>query len=114
AIIQAILAQPPLGALQLGLIVGHSLLHVGYTLLLTYSYRLGDLSVVYPLARGTGPLLATLAAIIFLGERPSPLALAGGALIVLGVLALTGDPLALRRSGSGRAVAFALLTGVII
>ena len=43
---------------------------------------MGDRSLVYPLARGTGPLLATAAAIAFLGERPSLLALCGVVLIV--------------------------------
>lgn len=47
-----------------------SLLHLGYFLLLQRGYRVGDLSVVYPLARGTGPLLTVVAAVWFLHERP--------------------------------------------
>lgn len=41
-----------------------ALLHYGYTLVLQRGYRVGDLSVVYPLARGTGPLLSSLGAIV--------------------------------------------------
>ena len=89
---------------------GSGVLHAAYFVLLQRGYRDGDLSLVYPLARGTGPLLATLAAIALLGERPSALALAGAAIIVGAVFSLC------RRPGRGArpAVVFALLTGVAI
>ena len=88
--------------------VGSGLLHALYFTLLQRGYAAGDLSVVYPLARGTGPLLAGAAAIAFLGERPSALALAGGLIIVAAVFSLVG------RHGSREAVVFAVLTGVAI
>src|SRR5205814_1552609 len=50
-------------AATLGLIAGSGLIHVGYFFLLLRGYRVGDLSLVYPVARGTGPLLATGVAI---------------------------------------------------
>ena len=88
------------------------LLHTAYFLLLTRGYRAGDLSLVYPIARATGPLLATGAAIALFGERPTALALAGALAIVLGAVFLTGDPRAL---GAARpAVGYALATGVVI
>jgi drug/metabolite transporter (DMT)-like permease len=59
-------------------------------------------------------MLATVAAIGVFGERPTPLALAGAALIGIGVFVLAGDPRKLRGSGVGRSVAFALLTGLTI
>ena len=59
---------------------GSALLHIGYFVALQRAYAVGNLSVVYPLARGTGPVLSVAAAIVFLGERPSALGLAGGAL----------------------------------
>lgn len=65
-------------------------LHGGYSLFLQRAYRAGDFSLVYPVARGTGPLLSSLAAIAFLGERPSPLALAGGLTIIASIFWLTG------------------------
>ena len=89
-------------------------LNVAYGIFLLRGYRAGDLSVVYPLARGTGPVLALGGAIVLFGERPTPLALAGAIAIVLGVLALTGDPRKLRQRGVGVAVGYALLTGVTI
>jgi drug/metabolite transporter (DMT)-like permease len=100
-------------AAGVGLMAGSGALHALYFVALQRGYAVGDLSLVYPLARGTGPLLSTLAAIAVFSERPSALALAGGAIIVVAVLSL-----ALRghaRAGRGRrAVAFALLTGVAI
>ena len=55
----------------IGIMAGSAALHTAYFVLLNQGYRVGDLSLVYPLARGTGPLLSSLAAIVFLGERPS-------------------------------------------
>ncbi len=81
-----------------------------YFVLLQRGYESGDLSLVYPLARGTGPILATAGAIAILGERPGPLALAGTAAIAVGVVLL----LATRGISRGPALAYALLTGLLI
>lgn len=70
--------------------IGSGLIKTAYALLLQRGYRHGDFSLIYPLARGTGPLLSTVAAILIFGERPSALALAGGAAIVASVFHLTG------------------------
>jgi drug/metabolite transporter (DMT)-like permease len=94
----------------LGLMAGSGALHALYFVLLQRGYATGDLSLVYPLARGTGPLLSAGAAIAFLGERPSGLAIAGGAVIVAAVFALAARP----RAGATEGAAFALLTGVAI
>lgn len=67
-----------------------AVIKVSYALFLQRAYSHGDFSVVYPLARGTGPLLAVIAAMLFLGERPTPLALAGAAIIVASIYLLTG------------------------
>ncbi len=101
-----------LDATALGLMAGSGALHAWYFVSLQRAYRDGDLSFVYPLARGTGPLLATIAAIAFLDERPSLLALVGAAGIVGAVLSI-----AIGRAGwseQGSAPLFALMTGVSI
>jgi drug/metabolite transporter (DMT)-like permease len=114
AIVQVIVQPWPLGPLEWTFVVGSGVLHLAYFLLLGQGYRWGDLSLVYPLARGLGPMLATIAAIALLGERPTPLALFGAALIGIGVFVLAGDPRRLHSSGAKRSVVFALLTGVVI
>lgn len=90
------------------------MLHAAYFVVLQRGYSVGDLSVVYPLARGTGPMLAALVAIVFFGERPSPLALAGIALVGIGVFVLS-DGLKMFQDRGGRAgVLYGLGTGVVI
>lgn len=65
-----------------------SLLQVGYALLLVRAYREGHLAHVYPLARGTAPLLVTLGGLVFLGQHPPAIALAGAGLVSAGILVL--------------------------
>ncbi len=76
--------------LRLGVIAASAALHLGYFLLLQAGYRKGDLSLVYPTARATGPILATGFAVVFLGETLTSQTAAGGVTIVFGVLMLTG------------------------
>lgn len=90
--------------------IASGLSHTVYFVLLQRGYATGDLSLVYPLARGTGPIFATAGAIAILGERPGPLALAGTAAIAVGVVLL----LATRGLSRGPALAYAVLTGLLI
>jgi drug/metabolite transporter (DMT)-like permease len=103
-----------IGVLELGLMTGSAALHSAYFILLNQGYRVGDLSLVYPLARGTGPLLSTIAAIWLLGERPSALALIGALLIIGGVVVITSNRKSLRQSGVKTAVLYAAVTGLFI
>jgi len=98
----------------IGMMAGSAALHTAYFVLLNQGYRAGDLSLVYPLARGTGPLLSSLAAIAFLGERPSAVALCGALLIIGGVVVLTTNLAQLRQSRAQDAVLYALVTGLFI
>jgi drug/metabolite transporter (DMT)-like permease len=80
-----------------------AILHALYSAALMRGYRASDLSIVYPVARGTGPLLSFVGAIALLAERPSAVAVAGALLVVVGVLILAGGPAlwrALRASGT--------------
>jgi len=65
-----------------------AVVHAGYFMLLQQGYRVGDVSIVYPLARGSGPLLSVILAILLLGERPSALGLLGAAVVVTGVFVI--------------------------
>ena len=88
ALIVAATLRPHIGWSEAGWMAVSAALHLAYFLLLQRGYRFGDLSLVYPLARGTGPVLASLAAVLFLGERPGPLGGAGILLVGAGVFVL--------------------------
>src|SRR5882724_1187939 len=91
-------------------IVISAALHAGYNLFLVLAYREGELGQVYPIARGSSPLLITLGAALFAGEQLSLLALSGVALVSLGIVSLA------RGKGSARpmSLATALTTGCFI
>ena len=89
-------------------------LETAYVVALTAAYEVGDLSLVYPIARGTAPLLVVPLAVLLLGERPSPLGLLGIALVVVGIFGAY-RPADHQGAGSARgAVALAMVTGVMI
>jgi drug/metabolite transporter (DMT)-like permease len=90
-------------------------LHCGYSIFLQRAYRAGDFTLVYPLARGTGPLLSSLSAMIFLGERPGLLAAGGGLVIILSIFLLTGGHNLLRgKHDSGPAIFYGIGCGIFI
>ncbi|MDR3452912.1 MAG: DMT family transporter [Rhodoferax sp.] len=85
-------AVPHWGRAEWSLIVASAALHTIYYITLLRGYRKADLTVVYPLARGSGPLLSSLAAIVLLGEHLSALGLLGIGGVVAGVLLIAGGP----------------------
>lgn len=87
--------------------------HTAYFVLLQRGYRVGDLSVVYPLARGTGPMLSVLAAILVFGERPGLAVLIGTAGVVIGVWVIGGLGSATGRSWA-TGVGYGLACGAVI
>lgn len=115
-VVLVLVERPQLSWLQGVFILGTACLHVGYFFFLQRGYGAGDLSLAYPLARGTGPLFSTLAAIALLNERPSLIAIVGIILLTGGVLALVGNPMRILRSGAGTRVVigYALLTSLFI
>lgn len=111
-----VLQQPRIGTPELLGIGGSAILHLAYFSLLQRGYRVGDFSVVYPLARSTGPALSSAGAILLFGERPTLLAGAGMMLIIAGVLILTGRgrDAGARPVHAGWAVRYGVLTGLFI
>ncbi|MFT0848035.1 DMT family transporter [Actinomycetaceae bacterium L2_0104] len=91
-----------------------ALLHIAYSMTLQTGYKQADLGIVYPVARGTGPLLSVLAAVAIFGERPAPLALVGGLIIIAGIVVVTGKDLLRGGSGRGAGLAYGVATGVAI
>ena len=105
--------RPHLGTIEYLALSATAVLHTGYSLVLQAGYRTSDLSLVYPIARGSGPLLSFVGATILLGERPTVLAGLGLVLIVAGILlvaGLTREPHRAPKAG----IFFGLLTGLFI
>jgi drug/metabolite transporter (DMT)-like permease len=113
-VVALVVAPGPLGVAAFVFMAGSGALHTVYASMLQRGYRTGDLSLVYPLARGTGPLISTALAIVIYAERPSALALAGAGLIVVAVLALARPAPGMARETHRRAAGLAVLTGVAI
>jgi drug/metabolite transporter (DMT)-like permease len=92
------------------------LIHLTYSLCLQRGYQMADLSVVYPIARGTGPMLSTLGEFFILGERPSGQGVAGLLLVVagIGLIATQGDLSAFKRPGGQIGVRWGTATGGLI
>lgn len=89
-----VIVRPELTLTHAALGLGSSVLHVFHLVSLQRGYRLAGLSSVYPTARGSGPALL---AVLLLGERPGPQAVAGTVLVVLSVFVLAGG----RGAGGG-------------
>ena len=70
-------------------VVGSGLLHTGYKLFLVRAYTHGDLAQVYPIARGTAPLIVTVVGVLVLGETIELVSASGIALVGLGVVAMS-------------------------
>ena len=90
-----------------------SVFHLGYSLILQAGYRVSDLSLVYPLARGSGPLLSFFLAVTILGERITWISMAGVGLVVCGIVLVSGM-LSEHHKAPRAGVAFGLGTGMFI
>ena len=100
--------RPAFPASAAGFAAVSAVLELAYLFLLSAAYTRGELSVVYPIARGSAPLLAVLVGLGVLGERLAAAQLVGVGLLLVGILAVTLP------QTSGRATVPALLTGVTI
>ena len=112
---------PAWGGLAWAGVVASGAIHVLYFIVLFRGYRKADLTVVYPLARGSGPLLSSLVAIALFGEHISTLGFAGLAGVVLGVFLIAGGPGIWRNANSPeqrtrlhKGLIYGLLTGLCI
>ncbi len=88
----------PYGMPQFLALAGTAVLHLLYSQSLQAGYRVADLSLVYPIARGSGPLLSFVGATVLFGERAGPLAMAGLLLIMAGIMLIADLHHALRRT----------------
>jgi drug/metabolite transporter (DMT)-like permease len=115
---------PTWGWTEWGFVAASAMLHVFYFIVLLRGYRVADLTVVYPLARGSGPLISSMVAVLFLGEQLSTLGAAGIVGVVAGVFLIAGGPTMLRLATQGtqgaardrtiKGLYYGLLTGLFI
>lgn len=103
------------------LVAVSGVLHLAYYVILLRGYRKADLTVVYPLARGSGPLLSSLVAVWFLGEQLSKLGALGVAAVVFGVFLIAGGPRLFQQRSDPQArirlhqgLFYGVLTGIFI
>lgn len=92
-----------------------AVLHLGYFIVLQKGYRVADLSVVYPLARGSAPMVSFIAAIVLLHEQLKSSSVVGLLLIIAGVLVITG--LSVKKENNSKimtGITFGMLTGLFI
>lgn len=91
-------------------VVLSAFLQVGYSVFLVAAYRYGELGQVYPIMRGSVPMLVTLGGFLLAGQQPGPYQIAGVVLVALGIMSLS---LGAGRA-SGTSILFALATGAVI
>lgn len=104
---------PALSPLAWAFVIGSAALHLAYLVLLQTGYRKGDLSLVYPVARATGPILSSAFAVLLLGEHITPQMGIGAAIIIFGVFMLTGG-IKGDAHRTGTSLAFGLGAGLLI
>lgn len=92
------------------------LIHLAYSLCLQRGYQVADLSVVYPTARGTGPLLSSVGAFLLFGETPSVQGVAGLLAVVFGIglISTQGNLAVFRRPGGQAGLRWGVATGALI
>jgi drug/metabolite transporter (DMT)-like permease len=115
--VAVLLARHPPGRDGLPFIAASGTVHIAYYTLLSRAYRGADLSLAYPVARGTGVLLAPLLAVPIYGDRPTPPAWLGIATILAGILWLYAPVLraSVQRFGLGQILSGPpILTGLTI
>lgn len=114
-------ALPTWGSVEWSFVAASGILHVLYYVTLLRGYRKADLTVVYPLARGSGPLLSSLVAILVLGEQITAFGAVGIVAVVAGVFFVAGGPGLFRAAhdpakqpGIRKGMLYGLLTGAFI
>ena len=90
------------------------LIEIGYYIVLSKTYEVGDFSVVYPFARGSAPFFLLIWSVLFLGESLTPGGIAGVVVLVIGLLVLTFHGSFSIKGKVPTGISFALLLGLLI
>ncbi|MFD1362480.1 EamA family transporter [Lentibacillus salinarum] len=103
-----------IGWLEMGFMAGSAIIHLAYSLLLQKGYKVGDLSLIYPICRGTGPLIVAIAAFFIYDEKLTTTGVIGIVLITFSIFIITGGMEAIKRNGTLVPLLYGLLIGVMI
>jgi drug/metabolite transporter (DMT)-like permease len=116
AIAMIVAGQLPVNAVSIACILASGVVHLFYGLGLQRAYQVAHLSVVYPVARGSGPLLSSIGAFLLLAESPTATRLFGLLAVVVGIGLITtqGRIQVLREPGGATALRWGLLIGFLI
>jgi len=95
-------------------LIASVVIHLFYFAALVEAYRTGDLGQVYPIARGSAPLMTAVASLVFVGEKLSALSWGGIVALAAGVLLLSAHGGRDLARVDKRAIGFALLTAITI
>ncbi|MBY7144026.1 EamA family transporter [Virgibacillus sp. NKC19-3] len=109
-----VLSDMKFGWLELTLILASAVLHMLYAVALQKGYRVGDFSLIYPIARGIGPMLIAISAFFLLGEELNRVGQIGILLIIFSVFIFTGGLRILQEKNVLPAILYGLLIGCII
>src|SRR5699024_4101190 len=115
SVVVVFLIQPfSFGWMHLFMIVASAIIHLLYSLILQKGYQKGDLSLVYPIARGTGALIVAVMALFFFVDDLTWLGVTGISLIILGVFVITGGLHIFKKGDTSTSVYYGLIIGVAI
>ena len=95
-------------------ILGSTFIHLIYSLTLQKGYKIGDFSLVYPIARGSGPLIVAACAFFLYDEKLTIISVIGICLIVVGIFILTGGIEAFRRLDTMLPLLYGMFIGFLI
>ena len=111
-----VLNPQPFNSTLWGVIVASAAVHVLYSIVLQKGYQKSDFSIVYPLARGTGPLFSVIAAVLLFREMPGVIGWFGIASILAGIMLIAGLPQLVRNSDDRLPVGvlWGTMTGITI
>src|SRR5690625_1794403 len=103
-----------IGWVEVGFIIGTTIIHLAYSLTLQQGYKVGDLSIVYPVARGIAPIFVVILAIFIYDETLSLLTIIGIIFITLSVFILTGGLQIVQSKNTLKGLIYGIVIGVII
>lgn len=100
--------------LEIGFMILSGVLHLSYSLILQKGYKEGDLSLVYPVARGMAPIIVSVFAVIIFNEHISKLGMVGIALIIISVFIISGGLKVFKSRKASISIIYGLLTSLAI